>query len=95
MVEYPAGPDIMFVIIPIVHITDHHAGYAGMDKFIIAQVNTYMGDGSAFAQGMEENEVAFLQVVALDPPGGLVLFFRGAGEGGYAIYGGQEQKGKG
>jgi len=85
----------MFVIIAVVHIADHDAGDAGMDKFIIAQVDAYMGDGSVFAQGMEKDEVAFLQLFARDPAGSLVLFFRGAGQGCYSINGGKEQEGEG
>ena len=60
MVRNPAGPDKMPVVIPIVHIADHHAGDAGMDKFIIPEIDAYVGDGPAFAQRMEKDEVPFL-----------------------------------
>ena len=95
LVNDPASPDKVLVIIPIVHIADHHAGYAGMDKFIVPQVYSYMRDSSAFAQRVKKDQVALLQFVTPDPPGRFVLFFRGAGKGGYSVYGGHEQEGKG
>lgn len=95
MVEDTTGADIMFVIIPIVHIADHDAGYAGMDEFIVAEIDAYMGYFSAFSEGMEEYEIAFLQFVAPDSAGGLILFPGSTGQGRYAIYGGHEEKGEG
>ena len=50
----------MFIIISVVHIADHDSGYAGVDEFIVAEIDAYMGDGPVFAKGVEEYQVTFL-----------------------------------
>jgi len=74
-VEDAAGADKMFVIIPIVHVADHHAGDGRMHKFIVPQVDTYVGDGIMFAQGMKKDQIAFLQFIPTDMVRGLILLF--------------------
>ena len=70
-----AGANIMLVIIAVVHVADHDPGHGCMNKFMIAEINPYMGDHATFAQCVKEDQVPFLQLAAANPPAGLILLF--------------------
>jgi hypothetical protein len=57
--HYPAGPNKMPGIVALAEVADLHAGHGCMNKPVIIQVNTHMGNGMALAQGMEKNQIAF------------------------------------
>src|ERR1700753_1491702 len=66
-----------------------------MNKFVVAEIDADMGDGAMFTQRMEKDEIAFLEFVAADMPGKVILFFRGAGQSADTINGRQQQERKG
>lgn len=60
MIQYTTSPYIMFVIIPVVHIADHHARDAGMDELVVPEIDAHMGDSPALTQRMKKDKVPFL-----------------------------------